>query len=421
MFSSVLLILIVAASIVLMLVRPRGIAEVWWVGSGACLLVVLRLIPLRLAGHAIAEGLDVYLFLIGMMLLSALALEHGVFDWLSSVAVSGARGSNVRLFTLIYLFGVVVTVFLSNDATAVVLTPAVLAAVRRARVKPLPYLYACAMVANAASFALPISNPANLVVFRGVMPALGRWLTAFGVSSLLSIGATYVVLRVVFRRELGAGPEATEEARHLSGNGRLVVAGLAGMVIALLAASARGIDLGWPTCGMALLVTSVVSIRARRNPVELLGRISWKTLALVAALFILVDAVIGVGALKEVVALLHEAAGLAPAWGVLAVSFSIGLGNNLVNNLPLGLIVGAATQAAHLQMLMRAAVMMGIDLGSNLSITGSLATILWLIALRSEKLNVGFFEYLKVGVWVMPAGILAAVAGALGMHFLHLL
>uniref|UniRef100_E6PWR5 Arsenical pump membrane protein-arsB n=1 Tax=mine drainage metagenome TaxID=410659 RepID=E6PWR5_9ZZZZ len=421
MFSSVLLIVIVALSIVLMLARPRGIAEVWWVGSGACLLVVLRLIPLRLAGHAIAEGLDVYLFLIGMMLLSALAQEHGVFDWLSSVAVSGARGSNVRLFTLIYLFGVVVTVFLSNDATAVVLTPAVLAAVRRARVKPLPYLYACAMVANAASFALPISNPANLVVFRGEMPALGRWLTAFGVSSLLSITATYVVLRVVFRKALAAGPEATEEASKLSGNGRLVLAGLAATAVALLTASALGIDLGWPTCGMAALVTGAVSIRARHNPVELLGRISWKTLALVAALFILVDAVIGIGALTEAIRLLHEAEGLAPAWGVLAVSFSIGLGNNLVNNLPLGLIVGAATQAAHLQMLMRAAVMMGIDLGSNLSITGSLATILWLIALRSEKLNVGFFEYLKVGVWVMPAGILAAVGGALAMHFLHFL
>lgn len=421
MFSSVLLIAIVALSIGLMLARPRGIAEVYWAGSGALLLVALGLIPLRLAGHAIAEGLDVYLFLIGMMLLSALAHEHGVFDWLSSVAVSGARGSNVRLFTLIYLFGVVVTVFLSNDATAVVLTPAVLAAVRRARVKPLPYLYACAMVANAASFALPISNPANLVVFRGVMPTLGRWLTAFGVSSLLSVGATYLVLRIVFRKELGSGPEATEAAMRLSGNGRLVLAGLAGMVIALLTASAKGIDLGWPTCGLAVLVTVVVSIRARRDPVELLGRISWKTLALVAALFILVDAVIGVGALTEVVRLLHRAEGLAPAWGVLAVSFSIGLGNNLVNNLPLGLIVGAATQAAHLPMLMRAAVMMGIDLGSNLSITGSLATILWLIALRREKLNVGFVEFLKVGVWVMPAGIAAAAAGALAMRALHFL
>ena len=135
--THLLLILIVAASILLMLVRPRGIAEVYWVGAGAVLLVVLRLIPLKLAGQAIAAGTDVYLFLTGMMLLSELARDFGVFDWMASVAEQHANGSAVRLFTLIYLVGTLVTIFMSNDATAVVLTPAVLAAVRRARAAPL--------------------------------------------------------------------------------------------------------------------------------------------------------------------------------------------------------------------------------------------------------------------------------------------
>src|SRR5277367_5736475 len=167
-----LLPLIVAVSIALMLIRPRGIAEVYWAGSGALLLVLLRLIPLKLAGKAAAKGSDVYLFLIGMMLLSELAREHGVFDWLSSAALKGSHGSAARLFTLVYGVGTLVTIFMSNDATAVVLTPAILAAIRKARVAPLPYLFACAMIANAASFVLPISNPANLVVFRSSMPPL---------------------------------------------------------------------------------------------------------------------------------------------------------------------------------------------------------------------------------------------------------
>ena len=107
-----------------------------------------------------------YLFLSGMMLLSELARVNGVFDWLASIAVRRARGSSARLFTLIYGLGTVVTILLSNDATAVVLTPAVLTAVRKAKAEPLPYLFACALIANAASFVLPISNPANLVVFQ---------------------------------------------------------------------------------------------------------------------------------------------------------------------------------------------------------------------------------------------------------------
>ena len=73
-----LLITIVAASILLMLLRLRNIAEVYWVGAGALLLVVTRLIPLSLAGHAIAKGTDVYLFLAGMMLLSEIAREQAV-------------------------------------------------------------------------------------------------------------------------------------------------------------------------------------------------------------------------------------------------------------------------------------------------------------------------------------------------------
>src|ERR1700739_908520 len=106
------------AHILLMLLRPRNIPEVWWISGGALLLVLLRLIPLKLAASAIAEGSDVYLFLIGMMLLAELAREQGVFDWLSSVAVRGADGSCSRLFLLVYAVGTIVTIFMSNDATA---------------------------------------------------------------------------------------------------------------------------------------------------------------------------------------------------------------------------------------------------------------------------------------------------------------
>lgn len=164
---------IVGLGILLMLVRPRNIPEVWWVGAGALLLVMPRLIPLKLAGKAVAAGSDVYLFLSGMMLLSELGREYGVFDWLSSKAARSAGGPRVRLFLLIYGVGTLTTIFLSNDATAVVLTPAVLSAVRKAKLQPMPYLFACAMIANAASFVLPISNSANLVVFHTDIPPLG--------------------------------------------------------------------------------------------------------------------------------------------------------------------------------------------------------------------------------------------------------
>ena len=415
--AHIVLPLIVAVSILLMLIRPRGIAEVYWIGGGALLLILLRLVPLKLAGKAVAEGSDVYLFLIGMMLLSELAREHGVFDWLSSAAIRSANGSCTRLFTLVYGIGTLVTIFMSNDATAVVLTPAILSAVRKAKVQPLPYLFACALIANAASFVLPISNPANLVVFHGGgLPPLGRWLLSFGVPSLLSIAATYAAMRFLFRKDLQNELGGEAEPKPLNGEGKLVLAGLVAMIVVLLVASTFKKDLGLPTCLAALAITAAVSIRSKSNPLKLAREISWGTLALVAGLFIMVDAVESIGALRLTSSWLAWAQHLPSAAGALVTGFAVAVSNNLVNNLPLGLIAGGTLQAAHAKGLLANAVLIGVDLGPNLSITGSLATILWLLALRKEKLDVSFWDFLKVGAVVMPVALVLSLAGAILMH-----
>jgi arsenical pump membrane protein len=412
MTAHILLSVIVALSLMLMLVRPRGISEVYWVGGGALLLLVLRLVPLRLAGRAVLEGTDVYFFLIGMMLLSALAREYGVFDWLSSLAVRSARGSTARLFTLIYAIGTVVTILMSNDATAVVLTPAILTSVRKAKVKPLPHLFVCAMVANAASFVLPISNPANLVVFQEGMPTLPHWIAAFGLPSLLSIGVTYALLRLLFRRQLQEPMEASAPVGALSLEGKLVLVGLAIMIAVLLTASALGGSLGLPTMLAAFAITAALSLRTRSNPLHLAREVSWRTLALVGGLFVLVDAVEGIGALRFTVAALQKVQGMTHIAGAYAIAFVVGIANNLLNNLPVGLLAGGTVQAAHVHGQLSHAVLIGVDLGPNLSVTGSLATILWLIELRKEGLNVSFGGFLKVGLLVMPVAMAAAIAGA---------
>lgn len=412
-FQQALLISIVAVSIVLMLVRPKNIPEVYWVSAGALLLVSLRLISLKLAGEAVSQGSDVYLFLIGMMLLSELAREYAVFDWLSSAALRHAGKSSDRLFLLVYLAGTLVTVCMSNDATAVVLTPAILSVVRKSKVNPLPYLFVCAMVANAASFVLPISNPANLVVFHSSMPPLGRWLLFFGVPSIFSITMTFCVLRWHFREELCHVIEGTAEERALDVNGKVVLGGLVLVVAVLLAASALHKDLGLPTCIAALVVMAVVSVKARNSPLRPIKGISWSTLSLVAALFILVNAVESIGVLQYVREALHWVQGLPQAVGVVTTAFIVGIANNIINNLPLGLLAGAVLHNAHVKDLLVNAVLIGVDLGPNLSVTGSLATILWLLALRREKLDVSFADFLKVGILTMPTALLASVIGLL--------
>lgn len=397
------------SSILAMLVRPRKIAEAWWVCAGALLLVVARLITLRQAGHAVREGFDVYLFLAGMMILAELAREEGVFDWAAAVAATHARGSSRRLFLLIYCVGIVVTALLSNDATAVVLTPAVLAVVRRAQVAPRPYLLACAFIANAASFVFPISNPANLVVFGREIPPLVGWLGVFFLPSLASILVTFVVLMWCERHDLARPILAEPQAAPLTTEGKLALAGLLVAACALIAASAFGLSLGAPTCCAAVLAIVVVALRNPRILRSVATGVSWSVLPLVAGLFVIVEAMQGAGLLRIGMAGLSALRNLPPWQAKGASAFAVALASNGMNNLPVGLISGAALRQAHHPALLTHAVLLGVDLGPNLSVTGSLATILWLIALRRENVEITGWEFFRVGLVAMPLALAASL------------
>jgi arsenical pump membrane protein len=404
---------IAALSIVLMLLRPFRLPEVIWAAGGAILLCILKLIPLSLAGTAIAEGLDVYLFLTGMMLLSELARDHGVFDWMSNIAVRQARGSSIHLFTLIYAVGAIVTIFMSNDATAVVLTPAVLTAVKRAKAQPMPYLLACAFIANAASFVLPISNPANLVVFQSAMPPLLRWLAMFTLPSIASIVVTYMLLRWSSRRQLTPSCNGSTPDVHLSPVGHTCLYGIIATAVVLIAASALNLKLGPPTCLAALAVAIVATLQTGSNPFRLLREVSWSVLPLVAALFVIVEAVKSAGAMQMLRSTLQHMIQLPRPEAALGVGAAIGFGTDLFNNLPLGLIAGSTLRSIPFQAMLAKIVLIAIDLGPNLSITGSLATILWLIAVRREGLHVSGWQFFRIGVLIMPVSLLIAIAVAL--------
>ncbi len=384
-----------------------------WALGGAVAIAATRLVPPAGVASAVGRGTDVYLFLAGMMVLSEVARREGVFDWVAALAIRASRGSRRRLFAIVYGVGVVVTTVLSNDATAVVLTPAVAAAVKAAQVKPLPYLFACALIANAASFVLPISNPANLVVFAGGMPPLARWLGAFALPSLASIAVTYAVLLLVFRRDLDGAVASAGAAKPLGLPGRLAIGGIALTALALVVASGLGANLGGVTAVASGIVFVAVALVDRRAAAPVVRAVSWTVLLLVAGLFVLVSAVDETGLLR----VLGRATAAASSWskplGLAAAAFSTGVGSNLINNLPAGLIAGSTVAAAHAGDAFRSAVAIGIDLGPNLSVTGSLATILWLLALRREEIAVDAWQFLRVGAIAMPLALLAAVESLL--------
>lgn len=400
---------IAALAVLGIIIRPRNLAEAWWAVAGALALVTFSLVSVAAALAAIAKGLDVYLFLIGMMVLAEMARREGLFDWLAFYALRHARRSASRLFLLIYGVGTVVTIFLSNDATAVVLTPAVYAAARRARVAALPYLFICAFIANAASFVLPISNPANLVVFGEHMPNLWSWLTQFGVASIISIGLTYCLLRLTQNAVLRTQVAPAGDVPALASGGRIAAIAIGLTAVVLLIASTLGWQLGLPTCVAGLAAWLLTGMLKRRPDWRLFRGISWSILPLVAGLFVLVQGVADTGALTPLVRWGAAHAHAAPALTAMVAGSLVAVGSNLINNLPAALIAATAGHAIAAPGPLIGSVLIGVDLGPNLSVTGSLATILWLVAIRREGEDVRAARFLLIGSVVMPLPLLASL------------
>ena len=397
------------------IIRPFRLPEATWAMAGAVALVLLGLLPAADALNGMRKGLDVYLFLIGMMLIAELAQSEGLFDYLATLAVEHARGSPQRLFLLVYAVGILVTVLLSNDATAIVLTPAVYAATRAAGAAPLPYLFVCAFIANAASFVLPISNPANLVVFGARMPHLLDWLRQFALPSLASIAVTYAVLYLTQRSALNEERLAScvPEPPRLSHGGKLTAVGIGAIAVVLIGASALDLQLGLPTFVCGLITAAAVLALSRQSPWPVVKRMSWSVIPLVAGLFVMVEALIRIGAIGQISAALHDMVAQSVPRTAWAVGLITALADNIANNLPVGLVASSVAASDHLPQSVVGAMLIGVDLGPNLSVTGSLATILWLVALRRQKIDVSAWRFLKIGALVTPLALLAALAAAI--------
>jgi arsenical pump membrane protein len=276
-------------------------------------------------------------------------------------------------------------------------------------VRPRPYLLICAFIANAASFVLPISNPANLVIFNAEMPPLSQWLRVFLLPSVASILVTYFILYFNYSTQLEDNMTDSSPTMSLSRAGKAALAGILISAAVLLVASGLGWQLGAPTCAVGVLAVLLVSLRDRRAAITVVRGVSWSIVPLVAGLFMIVEALNRGGMLQMAERGLRWAAGLSPLAGKLAGGFAVALLSNGMNNLPVGLASGSALRHAHLSGAIQHSVLIGVDLGPNLSVTGSLATILWLIALRREGVEITPWQFLKAGMMVMPIALVLSL------------
>jgi arsenical pump membrane protein len=385
--------------------------------AGAGLLLLLGLISPLDAFSTLCRDWNTFLFFLGMMGLSALAEAAGLFDWLAVQAARLARDSARLLFLNVFLLGSLISMILSNDATALILTPVVYVLVTKLRLPVLPFLFACTFIADTASFLLPVSNPINIIMLSHFPMDLFTFLRLLFLPSLIVIAINIGIFFLLYRRELQGRfqlerlPSADETVKHRA-YFRYTCLILIGVAIAYVLASAARFPLSLVAVGGALVLL-VGALCWKQTTVRETGkRISWSIFGFIAGMAIVVRSIEDTGLTAMFGHWLLQLSGGNSFGAVMVGTAGAAIGTNLINNIPMAVVMTSALGSVRhapitVQHGFLAATMFGCDLGPNLTTVGSLATVLWLLILRKQGIDVSGLDYFKVGVIVTPIMLLS--------------
>ncbi len=403
---------IFAATLVLVLRRPRGWNEAWWALGGAALMMGLGLVRPGEAGQTLARGKEAVLMLLALLCLSAVVARSGFFEWAAIVSARRAGGDARALFRNTFILGALITMVLSLDTTAVMLTPVVIAGARRLQLAARPYVLVCAIVSNCASLLLPVSNLTNLLFVSAFGLPFAAFVARMLLPQLVVLLLAYAILRRLYRADL----------RRSFAVGQLAPASSAISDPRLFRASCLvlgAVSLGYfvgPPLGVPVYVVAFAGAGVLAVYGAARTGLTWRWLAdvpfgaagLAGGLFIVIRAVENLGLARLLVPVVHRLSGR-PLWVSLpATAGAAAAASNAVNNLPAVLAARSILEQAHAPEPLLLAALIGADVGPNVTIVGSLATVLVLTVARARGEQVGARDLLRAGGLLTPLAVLAA-------------
>jgi arsenical pump membrane protein len=412
----ILTMIIFAASIGLLMMRPKPLNEATAVALGAVTMLILSLISPLQTWQTLQENANVLLFFLGLMIISVVAEQAGFFQWCAIKAVKLAGTKGPALLGVVFGLGALITAFFSNDATALILTPLVFAIVKRHNLNPLPYVFACAFIANSASMLLPVSNPVNLLAVEKFHLTLGQYLKFLLFPSLVVIGANLILFRWIFRKDIFAVKhnDQSDETPKIDRFFLAVSIGLILTALGYILVSLYGLPLAYPALGSAVILLACGFGFKRIKIKTVASGISWSIFLFIFALALLVKGLENAGVIKIIADELAKLAAHGPLQALFSVTLGTALGSNLINNWSMMMVsvssLGAmSAQSATFNNSLVYGAIMGADIGPNLTILGSLSSMLWLVLLRQRGLDIRPMQYIKLGLIVTPVLLVIGV------------
>lgn len=428
MIGGAIAVVLLLASLAFAVVRPRGLSEAFVAVPAAGLLLALGVTTPREIGGVIERFGPTVAFLAMILLLGHLAASAGVFRYLGARAAATSRGRPTRLLALVVVLAALVTTALTLDATIVLLTPVILSAATGLGIAPRPHLYATVRLANSASLLLPVSNLTNLLAFASAGISFGRFTALMALPWVFVCVAEWAVLRGFFRRDLRTSRRTTNTAHDAAAGaqasprpptGALIV--VAATVAGIVVTAAVGLAPAWAAAAGSV---ALIVLRARQGggaagagestvprPGELLRAASLGFCAFVLALAVLVDAALRSGLGTAIRGVIPGGSGFLALAGI---AFGAALLANLVNNLPATLALVPLLTGRPEAVL---AMLLGVNIGPNLTYAGSLATLLWrrLLPARHRPRGTEFHALSVAATPLILAGAVALLSVSLNL------
>ncbi|MEP7379937.1 MAG: ArsB/NhaD family transporter, partial [Chloroflexota bacterium] len=365
-----------------------------------------------------AIDLNVIFLLAGMMVLAGILAKTGLFEWLAVRSVRLSGGSPMRLLLILATITAVLSAFLDNVTTVVLIAPVTISIARRLGVSPVPYLIAQVLASNIGGTATLIGDPPNILIGSAAGLDFSAFLINLAPATVVIYAAFMVIAYLIWHKRLEVPTERREAALEATDERTitdrpLLVKGLivsAFVLIGFLMHQALGLE----AATVALLGATVMMLVGRIDAHDALREVEWRTLFFFIGLFILVEAVVHVGIIGGIADWLAvQTAGNETLASLALLWFSAGA-SAVIDNIPY-----TATAIPIVQRLIESgmpgealwwSLALGACLGGNLTLVGAAANVVVANQAAQAGHRISFLQFMRYGVVVTFASLLISTA-----------